>query len=150
MSNNLLDWTGISYPFRIENGSIAKSKSILNSKDGTSQHIGESIKTIVNTFLGEWITKSNIGTKFRSIVFNTFNSDFDTYIIHNLTNAIETQDKRVKISDLNIERHSEENLIKIIVKWDINPDIVKNYINADGYITFVDININDNEGFDLE
>ena len=129
---NILDWTGISAPFRIENGSVAKSRSVLNSKYGDSPHIEESIRTIVKTHLGEWLTRDYIGTEFRSIVFSTFSSDFDTYIIYKLTNAIEEQDKRVKITELTIERYADQNLIKVVVKWDINPDIVKNYTNQIG------------------
>lgn len=140
-SNKIFDWTGISAPFRIENGSVAKSTSVLNSKYGDSPHIEESIRTIIKTFIGEWFTKNHIGTKFRSLVFNTFNKDFDTYIEYNLTNAIEEEDHRVKITELTVIRDEEHNMIKVVVKWDINPEVVQNYMNnnGDGYITEVEI-----------
>lgn len=138
----ILDWTGISTPFRIENGSVAKSKSVLNSKYGDSPHIEESIRTIIRTQLGEWLTKNHIGTKFRNLVFSNFDSDFDTYIEHNLVQALEEQDKRVLVTELTIERYEEQNLIKVIVKWDINPEIVQNYVNENGgYTTVEDVSL---------
>lgn len=143
---NVLDWTGISYPFRIENGSVAKSKSVLNPKDGKSDHINESIEQIVTTTFGEWITKNNIGTKFRKLSFNLFSFDFDSYIIYNLTECIETQDKRVKIISIKIDRIKEQSMIAISVKWDINKDIVKTYAETNPITTVVEINVGDVEG----
>lgn len=122
----ILEWTGISYPFRIENGSVATSQSIVGSKDGASEHIGESIKQIVTTTIGEWITKGDIGSKFRKMTFNLFSDDFDAYIIFNLKDAIETQDPRIKVADINIERLKQENTLKVKVSWDISPEIVQN------------------------
>lgn len=142
----ILDWTGISQPFRIENGSVAKSKSVLNSKYGDSPHIEESIRLIIRTQVGEWLTRGYIGSEFRSIVFSLFSDDFDTYIETKLVQAIEAQDKRVKITELTIERYPDENLIKVVVKWDINPEIVQNYINESGdYVTEVEIPNNESE-----
>lgn len=152
----IFDWTGISYPFRIENGSLAKSSSILNAKDGSSDHISESIASIISTGSGEWLTKPDFGSKFNDIIFNNLNDDFDTYIIHNLTEAIENQDKRVIVKDISIE-HEDEGLVRVTVKWDINPDIVQNYENPNGgYEVSVDTYVDsdsyedDNEEWDGE
>lgn len=141
----ILDWTGISVPFRIENGSVAKSKSLIGVKYIDSPHISESIRTIIKTNLGEWITKKHIGNKFRKVVFDLFTDDFDVYIQHNLAQSIETEDNRVKIIGLSIERFPDDNLIKISVKWDINPDILSEFSNpnSDGYTTTVDIPVGD-------
>lgn len=94
---NVLNWTGISMPFRIENGSVAKSSSIINSKSDESPHIEESIFLIVRTIAGEWLTKTYLGSDFRSVVFSLFTSDFDNYIRYNLKKVIEEQNKRVII-----------------------------------------------------
>lgn len=144
--SNILDWTGISTPFRIENGSVAKSKSVLNSKDGRSDHISESINMIISTVLGEWITRDQIGTMFRSVVFNLFTDEFDTYIKYNLIKAVESQDNRVKITEITINRFPKDGLIKVSVKWDINPDIIQNFSNPNDYETTVDVVISDVEG----
>lgn len=138
----ILDWTGISAPFRIENGSVARSKSTLISKSGESPHIAESIRTIVKTIVGEWLTQSYIGSEFRSIVFNLFETDFDTYIEYKLKEAIEEQDERVIVTDIEILRDYDNNKVTVKVDWDINPDIVSNFSNPNGlsgYSTDIDL-----------
>lgn len=138
----ILDWTGISAPFRIENGSVARSKSTLISKSGESPHIAESIRTIVKTIVGEWLTQSYIGSEFRSIVFNLFETDFDTYIEYKLKEAIEEQDERVIVTDIEILRDYNNNKVTVKVDWDINPDIVSNFSNPNGlsgYSTDIDL-----------
>lgn len=138
----IFNWTGISAPFRIENGSVAKSTSVLNSKDGRSPHIEESIRTIIKTHFGEFITKSHIGSKFRNIVFDSMETDFESYITTNLIRALEDEDPRIIVNDLTIERYPEDALVKIVVVWDINPDIVENYYNENGdYTTEIDFEI---------
>ena len=42
-----------------------------------------------------------------------------------LTNAIEEQDLRVKISDISFDKNIEESIIVASVKWDYNSDIIK-------------------------
>lgn len=138
----ILDWTGISVPFRIENGSVARSKSTLVSKSGESPHIAESIRTIIKTMVGEWLTQSYIGSEFRSIVFNLFETDFDTYIEYKLKEAVEEQDERVIVTDIEILRDYDKNKVTVKVYWDINPDIVSNFSNPNGlsgYSTDVDL-----------
>lgn len=138
----ILDWTGISAPFRIENGSVARSKSTLVSKSGESPHIAESIRTIIKTIVGEWLTQSYIGSEFRSIVFNLFETDFDTYIEYKLKEAVEEQDERVIVTDIEILRDYDKNKVTVKVYWDINPDIVSNFSNPNGlggYSTDVDL-----------
>lgn len=142
----IFDWTGISSPFRIENGSVAKSTSVLNSKDGTSPHIEESIRTIIKTHFGEFITKNHIGSKFRNIVFDSMESDFESYITTNLIRALEQEDTRIVVNELTIERYPDKSGIKIVVTWDINPDIVENYYNENGdYTTEIDFEADSNE-----
>lgn len=139
---SVLSWEGISQPFRIENGSVAKSKSDLLSRDTESPHISESIRSIVRTTVGEWLTNSYIGTNFRSIVFKLFSFDFDTYIEYKLTEAIEAQDPRVVIVEMEIIRDEDTNTIVVRVSWDINPEIVENFSNPNGekgYVTDVEI-----------
>lgn len=142
MDNNI-NWCGISIPFRIENGSVVKSKSYLNSKHEESKHIEESIRLIVNTNLGDFVTKNHIGNKFRKVVFDLFSDDFDAYIRHNLIKHIEEEDYRVKINDIIIERDIPNNMIKIKVEWDINQEIVNDISDANNiHTTIIETNIN--------
>lgn len=142
MDNNI-NWCGISTPFRIENGSVVKSKSYLNSKHEESKHIEESIRLIVNTNLGDFVTKNHIGNKFRKVVFDLFSDDFDAYIRHNLIKHIEEEDYRVKINDIIIERDIPNNMIKIKVEWDINQEIVNDISDVNNiHTTIIETNIN--------
>ena len=135
----IFDWTGISAPFRIENGSVAKSTSVLISKDGKSPHIEESIRTIIKTHLGEFITKGHIGSKFRNLVFDSLEDDFESYITTNLIRAIEEEDPRVIVNELTINRYHDRNALAVVVGWDINPEVVENYFNENGdYITEIE------------
>lgn len=120
-----MEWTGIKYPFTIENGSVAKSSSIVGSKDGSSDHVNQSIELIVKTTVGEFLTRSYIGNKFRKHVFDSFSYELDTYLAFILTNAIEEQDLRVSISDISFDKNIEESKVIVSVKWDYNSDIIK-------------------------
>lgn len=140
-----LNWTGISTPFRIENGSVARSSAVLTSKREDLPHIEESIRTIVKTTIGEIMTQPEIGTKFRRIVFDLFNVDFDTYIEYNLTESIQKQDKRVIIQSISIDRNNSEHEVSIKVEWGINPTIVRNFGSVNGYTTMVVLPNTNNE-----
>lgn len=98
-----IDWTGISYPFRIENGGVAKSKSTLFSKDGTSPHLSESIRQICTQMTGERLVDM-IGIRIRPYQFATFSNEFDAYLEVEVKDAIEKYEPRVQVTDVIVKR----------------------------------------------
>ena len=119
-----IEWTGIAYPFQIKNGSIATSKSEIGSKDGSSEHINQSIELIIKTDVSEWITKVGIGSKFRKFAFSNFSENLNAYIKHTLKKAIEEQDPRVSITDIEIIDDKDQSKVTVRIKWDYNKDYV--------------------------
>lgn len=138
MSNFDLGWTGMAYPFRIENGSVGKSTSIIGSKEGLSDHVNQSIELIVKTTTGEWFTRDYIGNKFRKCAFDNFSDELDSYIKFFLTNAIQEQDPRVSISSIDITRDKENSCLTVSIKWDYNKDVIQ---SNDDNIYEVDVNL---------
>ena len=121
-----LSWTGVSYPLRIENGSMAISHSVVGGNTDKSPHLSESINQIIHTNLGEWFTANHIGTNFRSLVFSNFSMAYAPYICSRLVQAIETEDTRIRVTNIAIKKEQDKNTLRVRVAWSINPNIIQN------------------------
>lgn len=132
----IIDWAGISYPFRLENGGVAISKSTLISKDGTSPHLSESIRQICTTLVSERLVNKELGIRLRPYQFATFSTEFDAYIDHEIREAIEEFDPRVQVTEVEINRNKYEGKIVIAIHWKINSAIIGSS-DEEGYRTDV-------------
>lgn len=130
-----IDWTGISYPFRIENGGVAKSRSTLFSKDGTSPHLSESIRQICTQMTGERLVDA-IGIRIRPYQFATFSHEFDAYLEVEVKDAIEKYEPRVWVTDVIINRDKCFGKVVLQIGWRINEAILGS-IDSEGYHTEV-------------
>lgn len=130
-----IDWTGISYPFRIENGGVAKSKSTLFSKDGTSPHLSESIRQICTQMTGERLVDM-IGIRIRPYQFATFSNEFDAYLEVEVKDAIEKYEPRVQVTDVIVKRDKRRGQVVLSIGWVINEAILGSP-DTDGYRTEV-------------
>lgn len=127
----VIDWTGISYPFRIENGGVAKSRSTLFSKDGTSPHLSESIRQICTQMVGERLVDA-IGIKIRPYQFATFSDEFDAYLEVEVKDAIEKYEPRVQVTDVIIKRYKKVGQVVLSIGWVINESILGS-TDSNGY-----------------
>lgn len=131
---SVINWEGISYPFRVENGGIARSRSTLISKDGQSPHIAESIRQICTTMVSERIVNPELGVKMRPYQFANMNGELYTYIAFEVKTAIEQFDPRVQVVDVIIDTDKYAGKVDIAVQWKINEDIAGTG-DTDGYMT---------------
>lgn len=132
---SVVDWTGISYPFRIENGGVARSKSTLFSKDGTSPHLAESIRQICTQMTGERLV-DEIGIRIRPYQFATFSPEFDTYLEVEVRDAIEKYEPRVQVTDVIVKRDKHFGKVVLSIGWKIHEEILGSS-DTDGYRTEV-------------
>lgn len=131
----VIDWTGISYPFRIENGGVAKSRSVLFSKDGTSPHLSESIRQICTQMTGERLVDA-VGIRIRPYQFATFSDEFDAYLEVEVKDAIEKYEPRVRVTDVIIKRDKKRGQVVLSIGWQINETILGSS-DSNGYRTDV-------------
>lgn len=134
MAERAFDWTGMSYPFRLENGGVAKSKSVLNPKDKNSPHLAESIRQIVTTEVSERLVNMELGLKIRPYQFATFSDEFDTYISYEVQRAIEEFDTRIKVTEVIVNRDKRRGKVAVVILWTLNAQILGG-IGSDGYRT---------------
>lgn len=130
----MTEWSGISYPFRIENGGVARSKSTLISKDGKSPHLAESVRQICTTMVSERLVNQELGLKIRPYQFATFSDEFDAYIDYEVKEAIEKFDTRIQVIEVLIDRNKYEGRVAVQIHWRINESILGS-TQQDGYRT---------------
>lgn len=134
MPKTQLDWTGLAYPFRIENGGAAKSRSVVKPKNGTSPHLSESIRQICTTMVSERLVNQELGLKIRPYQFATFSAEFDAYITYAVREAIEKFDTRIKVVDVVVDRDKYEGRVALQIQWKLREEILGS-VNQEGYRT---------------
>lgn len=107
---------GISFPFRIgTKGGVAMSTSDLYQ----STHLAESIQQLLSTRVGERVME-NIGANISYQVFEPNEIGTHTLIKYEIVEAIKQYEKRVTVTESDVEIEEKEGIIYVTVNFLVN------------------------------
>lgn len=103
-----MNYRGISFPFRFENGGVATSEL----SPVSYKHIVEAIQQIILTNPNERVMLANFGCNIRRFVFES-DDFFDALIKRIVQDELAEWEDRVEIRDINIIRKNEGIILEI-------------------------------------
>lgn len=112
-----MNYRGISFPFRFENGGIATTEA----SSTQTKHIVEAIKQIVLTNPNERVMLADFGCNIRRFLFESDNL-FDSLVKRLIEDQLLKWEDRVEIKEIVINKKNEGVFINISF---INPQLVE-------------------------
>lgn len=112
-NNNFKNFTGISFPFRVNN----QGNVVLSSVDTSSaSHLNESIEQILHTSYGERVMENNMFSDINSALFQPNDISLQRYLANKIVSALEI-DERINVDEDNIEFTTEDGILYVNIKY---------------------------------
>ena len=110
MSEN---YTGISFPFRVNN----QGKVVLSSMDGMSaKHLDESIEQILHTEFGERVMEESIYSDVVASLFKPNDISLQSYLASRIVSALSV-DSRIIVNENGISFSTQEGYLYATIKY---------------------------------
>ena len=112
-NNDFKYYTGISFPFRLNNQGQLVTSSVNTFSAG---HLNESIEQILHTSFGERVMEDNMYSDINSSLFNPNDISLQSYLASKIVEALEL-DERIVVDESGIEFSEEDGYLFVTINY---------------------------------